>query len=339
MRGSARFGLGGLLVLLVSGCSVSIGDEPIGERVASELEDRGPELLDDEDVDLEFVCDEPGAEVEGTTFECRSSGGPGDVRWQIVLEGEGAFDAVTVNLVSADGLDDLRGLVADQATRMSGTEVTSDDVACGQGPVVLDPDLTLTCVVTVPGLEAPVEAEVAFTDITEPDQDRTDLDSIVIDELGLIGTAAASAAGVEVIETEAVALGLGEVIVTCEEPADEEAGTSFVCTSASSLGLVEWVATITEVGRVSASSTNLIRAEAAEPVERTAVETLEAEVGAPLGLENFDCGPGPFVLDADLSMVCALTQPTSGEVYDATLTFTDLETGAFRIRVATEPRS
>lgn len=141
------------------------------------------------------------------------------------------------------------------------------------------------------------------------------------------------------IQAEAATLGLTDVAVTCEDPLDAEVGTSFGCVSTTSLGTVDWVVTIAEGARIQAATVNLIRADLAGTIEQVAVESLEAQAGAPLGLENFDCGPGPFVLDANLAMVCALTQPTSGQIYDATLTFTDLDTGAFRVTVAEDPRS
>ncbi|MEL6981741.1 MAG: hypothetical protein AAFO29_04890, partial [Actinomycetota bacterium] len=199
-------------------------------------------------------------------------------------------------------------------------------------------DLAMTCAVTVPGVADPVEADVTLTDVNETGEDRTDVASIAIDGFDAAELGTASSAAVSVIQTEAVALGLGDVDVTCQEPADEEVGTTFGCASASSLGVVNWVVTITETDRISANTTNLIRADLAETVEQVAVESLEAQAGSTLGVENFECGPGPFVLDASSAMVCALTDPTTGLVYDATLTFTDLETGSFQVNVANEPR-
>ncbi|MEL6984976.1 MAG: hypothetical protein AAFO29_21275, partial [Actinomycetota bacterium] len=85
---------------VLGACSVSFGTSTVGERVADELQDGAPEVLGDADADLEVACDEPADEVEGATFECRSTGGPGEVRWRIVLDGEGSFDAATINFVT-----------------------------------------------------------------------------------------------------------------------------------------------------------------------------------------------------------------------------------------------
>jgi hypothetical protein len=157
--------------------------------------------------------------------------------------------------------------------------------------------------------------------------------------IGGTPTERAAATATSLIEAEALALGLGDVNVSCEEPADDQVGTTFGCTSESSLGVVDWVVTVSDADKISAVTTNLVRADLADTIEQAAVESLEAQVGSTLGVENFDCGPGPFVLDANLAMVCALTEPTNGEVYDATLTFTDLATARFQISVSTEPRS
>lgn len=115
-------------------------------------------------------------------------------------------------------------------------------------------------------------------------------------------------------------------------------GTTFDCVATSELGEVFWVATLAENDSVTAVTTNLVTAEGISKVEDAAVATLEQQTGSTLGGENFDCREGPVILSEDSSMVCALTSPSSGDVFDATLTFADTTTGKFDIVVATEPR-
>ena len=71
---------------------------------------------------------------------------------------------------------------------------------------------------------------------------------------------------------------------------------------------------------------------------RAAVRLLEEQIGSEIGRDNLECGDGPIALDEDSSVLCAITDPTSGDVYDATLTVSDTTTGEFDIVVADEPR-
>lgn len=114
---------------------------------------------------------------------------------------------------------------------------------------------------------------------------------------------------------------------------------TFDCVGVSETGEVSWVATITKDDSVNAVTTNLVTAESIPRIEEAAVTSLEQQAGATLGGENFDCGEGPVILAEDSSMICALTSPSSGDIFDATLTFTDTAAGKFDMVVAEEPRS
>jgi hypothetical protein len=134
--------------------------------------------------------------------------------------------------------------------------------------------------------------------------------------------------------------GLGEITATCAEPANNDPGATFTCTSPTDFGEVEWLATMADEKTVEVESVNLVTKEILPQIEQAAVTSLENQLGVPLGVENFDCGVNPVVLTAELTMVCALTDPADASlVYDATLAFTDLETGSFDVEVAEQPRS
>jgi hypothetical protein len=55
-------------------------------------------------------------------------------------------------------------------------------------------------------------------------------------------------------------------------------------------------------------------------IEALAVQTLEENVGAPLGIENFECGDQGLVVEPGGTIACLLTDPISGNVYDTVVT-------------------
>jgi hypothetical protein len=143
----------------------------------------------------------------------------------------------------------------------------------------------------------------------------------------------------ELIEGElAEELSLGEISATCEAPPDRDPGTTFTCTSPTDVGEVRWLATMEDESTVNVSSVNLLDDEDVAALEEAAVRVLEAEVGIPLGVENFDCGTGPLVIGTDGLVPCTLTDPTTGDLYDSEVEITDLEAGDFNVSVADQPR-
>ena len=143
----------------------------------------------------------------------------------------------------------------------------------------------------------------------------------------------------EVIEDDLAAqLGLGEIDAECGEPPDEDEGSTFLCTSETDQGLVRWEATIAEEDTVNVQSLNVLVVDDVAALEVSAAAEIEQVVGIPLGTENFDCGDAPVVLGDEDQVVCALTDPANGDVYDTTMTITDMSSGAFDFEVAEEPR-
>lgn len=134
-------------------------------------------------------------------------------------------------------------------------------------------------------------------------------------------------------------LGLGEITATCEKPPDREVGTTFACTSPTEFGDIKWTATMADAKTVNVQSDNLVTKDVLPQIETAAASSLTNSLGTPITDADIDCGANPVVLKDDLTMVCALTDPGNGAVYDTTLTFTDLEQGAFDISLADAPRS
>ncbi|MFA9564364.1 MAG: hypothetical protein ACERLM_06625 [Acidimicrobiales bacterium] len=143
----------------------------------------------------------------------------------------------------------------------------------------------------------------------------------------------------DVIEEElAGELALGEIEAECGEPPNDDEGSTFACTSETDRGLIRWEATIVDEDTVNVQSLNFLVGSDVVALEGAAVVELEQVVGTTLGTENFDCGEPPLVLDSDDELVCALTDPANGDVYDTTVIITDTSTGAFEFEVAPEPR-
>jgi hypothetical protein len=148
-----------------------------------------------------------------------------------------------------------------------------------------------------------------------------------------------TSAAEEVIEDDLAAqLGFGEIEAECGEPPNEDEGSTFLCTSATDQGLVRWEATIAEEDTVNVQSLNVLVEDDVAALEVSAAAEIGQVVGIPLETENFDCGDAPVVLGDEDQVVCALTDPANGDVYDTTVTITDMSSGAFDFEVAEEPR-
>jgi hypothetical protein len=134
---------------------------------------------------------------------------------------------------------------------------------------------------------------------------------------------------------------LGDLSATCEKPDDPSPGDVFNCTGTTDDGrTVEFTATVEEDDKVNVQSTNLITVEGLGTIEEVAVAALEEEIGQTLGVENFDCGAEPIIIDVpDGTLTCALTDPGNGDVYDAEVTLPSLEDiGSLTVQVADAPR-
>jgi hypothetical protein len=137
--------------------------------------------------------------------------------------------------------------------------------------------------------------------------------------------------------------GLGKVSASCEEPPSKpETGERFACTATSASGeVVRFTATVEDGSKVNVESTNLITADGLERIEQVAVEALEREQGQALGRENFDCGDDYVVLDPSREvLVCTLTDPDSGNEYEATVDVPDLQdVSTLTVEVADTPKA
>lgn len=154
------------------------------------------------------------------------------------------------------------------------------------------------------------------------------------------GGADAAAAAVDLIEGElADQAGIGPLEAQCEEIDDPEPGDSFTCTATTESGeTIRFDAIMEEDDIVDVESVNLVTIDGLDTIEALAVQVLEENVGATLGRENFDCGDRGLVVEPGGTIMCLLTDPVSGNLYDATVTVEVLDPIEILVEVGDTPR-
>jgi len=141
---------------------------------------------------------------------------------------------------------------------------------------------------------------------------------------------------VDLIEGDAMAQRLGIDGLTsamCEDPPDTEPGTVFPCTAQSAGKTVEFEVELEVDDRIFAAPTNVVDARFLGDYETSAVQALNDANGFTLPVDSIDCGDSSVVLDTDNLMICTLTDPENGTVYDAVLTVLDTNIGAFDVEI------
>lgn len=134
-------------------------------------------------------------------------------------------------------------------------------------------------------------------------------------------------------------LGLGPLASTCAAPPVLAFDTTFDCTATTEVGhIVHLRGSITPEGKLAVTTTNVVSAAALPSFEREVAANLNDSIGSNFTAESVDCGESAIVLPADFTMGCALVMPSSGQVFDVTLTITDLDARGFSLVVADQPR-
>jgi len=154
-----------------------------------------------------------------------------------------------------------------------------------------------------------------------------------------VGGESPAEAAVDLIEGDAMAqrLGLDDISdAVCDEPAEEEVGVIFECTATSGGNTIEFDVEIEAEDRIFAGPTNVVDGALLPDYEVSAVQSLNAANGFSLPDDAMDCGDRTVVLDAERTMICTITEPETGTVYDAALTVSDTETGAFSVEITGE---
>lgn len=137
----------------------------------------------------------------------------------------------------------------------------------------------------------------------------------------------------------ATQLGLGPLVGICNDPGPVAVGTTFACTATTDPGdVVQLAGVVNQEGRIELITTNVVSSAALPSFEREAAAALNNSVGSNFTAESVDCGVAAVVLGADFVLPCALIMPSSDDVFDLTLTITDLDARRFGLVVGDQPR-
>lgn len=141
----------------------------------------------------------------------------------------------------------------------------------------------------------------------------------------------------------AEAIGLGPLSASCPEMTGATVGQVFQCSATTvnaeeNQNTIEVAAEILASGQVDLSTTNVVTAEALTSFEQAAVDALNTTLEDPLPYDNMDCGQNSLVLSPDRTLTCGLLDPATDDVFDVTLSISDLEGRQFALAVAEVPR-
>ena len=153
-----------------------------------------------------------------------------------------------------------------------------------------------------------------------------------------IGGKNPGAAAADLIEGE-IAQQVGWTLdADCPELESPEAGDAFECTATNEFGdLVRFRVDVGE-DEVDVNSTNVLRADVLTRTEADIAAALAQQTGLPLPAEYFDCGSGAIAVPDDGHVLCSLTDPVNGDVYDADVTLYLGDPIRFDVSVAPTPR-
>lgn len=137
----------------------------------------------------------------------------------------------------------------------------------------------------------------------------------------------------------ATSVGLGPLTPSCNDPGPLTVGVSFTCTATTDPGgVIQIQGSVNGEGHLELMTTNLVSAAALPSFEREVAANLNTSVGSNFTAESVDCGGVAVVLPVDFVLDCALVMPASGEVFDVTLTITNLDARRFSLVVSEFPR-
>ncbi len=140
--------------------------------------------------------------------------------------------------------------------------------------------------------------------------------------LAACGSTDFSGSAADLIEGElADQAGFGALTAECGTPGDEPGvGDTFDCTGATEDGrTIEFTATVTAEDTFDIVSTNVILPSDLGELEALTAQSIGESLGVTLPADSVDCGTEPVIVDAGATMLCAVTDPDTGDVYDTTL--------------------
>jgi hypothetical protein len=146
--------------------------------------------------------------------------------------------------------------------------------------------------------------------------------------LAACGGSAAESSVVVIEEELADEIGLGDLEATCNEPEGLSDGETFTCTATTADGdTIEFLGTMTSDDEFEVVTTNLLTVSDIEIIRDEGARVLSEEVGADILPGDIDCGETSVVLDEVGDFVCVITDTSTGDVYDLTVSTGGLEPG------------
>ncbi len=135
-------------------------------------------------------------------------------------------------------------------------------------------------------------------------------------------------------------VGLGPLTASCPDMSSAKGGDVYPCTAATDTDRVLNVdAAILDTGQVELSTTNVILASALPSFEQSAVDAInKVRPDANLATGAVACGRSSVVLPDDRMMICELTDPRTGQIFNVSLTVEDIEGRQFSLVVADRPK-
>ena len=155
------------------------------------------------------------------------------------------------------------------------------------------------------------------------------------------GSAAES--GETIIEAKlAEQIGLGDLDATCNEPADMKEGETFTCTATTGDDrTVEFVGTMTSDDKFEIVTSNLLTADDVVTIREEGARVLSEQVGATIEPDDIACPDDIVLLDDTGDFVCQITDTSTGDDYDLTVSTGGIEPGVgvrkLYFQIADEP--
>lgn len=155
-----------------------------------------------------------------------------------------------------------------------------------------------------------------------------------------LGGESPAEAAVDLIEGDfSDQFGLVLTNASCDDPPSEDIGTTFECRANLGEAVVLFDVEIDAEDHILARSTNVVYPEQQVAIGEAIADSFANQGVEGLSADALDCGGEIIVLGSEMSFVCALTEPGSGDVYDTSIRINDIENLTFDFVVADEPRS
>lgn len=126
----------------------------------------------------------------------------------------------------------------------------------------------------------------------------------------------------------------------CDDPGTDEVGTHFACTADSPDGPLEFDVEIDREDHIFATPLNVISLDQQQFFMELGGNALGEQIGQEFPIDLLDCGDKALVYAAGTNaavMDCSFGDV--GEIYDATITISDVEQGLLSMVIADTPRS